>query len=118
MSHGQAQCPEGLKKDYTGVDGWPCQPISLSLKLRNWLQGTLKSFRGYFRNFPLASISEKTRLIDIFIKMGAFEGCYSLETITLPSSMTLIYNSATLYVPSGSRLYQISDISFYFEGIW
>ena len=35
MAHGQAPCPVGLKNGHAGVDGLPCQPISLSLKLRN-----------------------------------------------------------------------------------
>ena len=28
MAHGQAQCLVGLKKSYTGMDGWPCQRVS------------------------------------------------------------------------------------------
>ena len=29
MAHGQAQCPVGLKSGYTGMEGWPCQRVSL-----------------------------------------------------------------------------------------
>ena len=63
------------------------------------------------------------------IDKGAFEGCYSLETITLPSSMTLIgercfegcpsikeINSDAVTPPEVSESSFVSDISFYFEG--
>ena len=45
MAHGQARCSEGLKNSYTGVDGWPCQRVSLykdskmalgSVKILSW----------------------------------------------------------------------------------
>ena len=45
MAHGQAQCPVGLKNDYTGVDGWLCQRVNLyqdselaseSVKIFSW----------------------------------------------------------------------------------
>ena len=46
MAHGQAQCPVGLKNGHTGVDGLPCQPISLSLKLRNDFRALQNPFVG------------------------------------------------------------------------
>ena len=59
--------PVGLKNDYTGVDGWPCQPISLSLKLRNWLQGTNHAYRmtklwiwTFLRLLRLRCLKDKT----------------------------------------------------------
>ena len=38
--------PRRSEKDYTGVDGWPCQPISLSLKLRNDFRALQNPFVG------------------------------------------------------------------------
>ena len=46
MAHGQAQCPVSLKNGHTGVDGLPCQPISLSLKLRNDFRALQNPFVG------------------------------------------------------------------------
>ena len=46
MAHGQAQCPVGLKSGYTGMEGWPCQRVSLykdskmasgSVKILSWV---------------------------------------------------------------------------------
>ena len=46
MAHGQAQCLVGLKNGHTGMDGLPCQPISLSLKLRNDFRALQNPFVG------------------------------------------------------------------------
>ena len=63
MAHGQARCPEGLKMNHAGVDGWLCQRVSPhkdsklapgSVKILLWLiipPGWRKPESGYFWSF-------------------------------------------------------------------
>jgi hypothetical protein len=46
MAHGQAQCLRRLEKLLYRCSGWPCQPISISLKLMDDFRARQNSFVG------------------------------------------------------------------------
>lgn len=73
MAHGQAQCPVGLKSGYTGMEGWPCQRVSLykdskmasgSVKILSWVNDTCgmaePRIRAFLRLLWLRCLNDKT----------------------------------------------------------